>query len=145
MGKSAKQKGNAIKQARAKRRLRVARTGVSRRWAFQTGLMDGTIIPVNKAKVFSRSVLPKVPDYYRDRPFSCKLCGKTEVWTAKQQQRWHEEQGGEIEAVAIHCHACRRELRTRKAAARRVHLEGLERKRVAQTGKSVKRPQRGQT
>jgi len=107
--------------------------------------MDGTIVPVNKAKVFSRSVIPKVPDFYRDRWFDCRDCGTRELWTAKQQQRWYEEQGGEIEAIAIHCNACRRKEKLRRAEARRVHVEGLERKRTAQANNAVQRPQRGQT
>ncbi len=103
-------------------------------------VFQGTAIPVNKSRVRSRSAIPRIPDFWRDRPFTCKLCGKTEVWTARQQRQWYEEQGGEVEAIAIHCHDCRRELRSRKATARKTHLEGLERKR-----KSAQRPQRGQT
>ena len=88
---------------------------------------------MNKAKVSSRSVIPKVPDYYYDRWFDCRICGMRELWTAKQQQRWYEEQGGEIETIAIHCNACRRKERLRRAEARKVHLEGLERKRKTRT------------
>jgi hypothetical protein len=96
------------------------------------GLKAGTIIPVDRAKVFSRSVLPKVPGYYRDTWFTCKDCGERDLWTAKQQQRWYEEQGGEIEAVAIRCRSCRRKEKSRREIARRVHLRGLARKRARQ-------------
>ncbi len=93
------------------------------------GLKNGTIIAVDRSKVFSRSVLPTIPDYYRDSLFTCKDCGAQELWTAKQQQRWYEEQGGEIEAIAIRCRACRRKEQLRKEAARKIHLDGLARKR----------------
>ena len=54
---------------------------------------------------FSRSVLPEIPDYYRDTLFTCKDCGEQELWTDKQQKRWYEEKGGEIEAIDICCRA----------------------------------------
>jgi len=94
----------------------------------KNGLRDGTIIPVDRSKIFSRSVLPTVPEYYRDRWFTCKDCGEEDLWTAKQQKRWYEEQGGEIEAIAVRCRACRTKEKERKAKARKVHLEGLKRR-----------------
>jgi hypothetical protein len=94
------------------------------------GLHEGTIIRVDPSKIFSHSVLPKVPEFYRDTWFACKDCGERELWTAKQQQRWYEEQGGEIEAIAIRCRACRRKEKTRRATARTVHLEGLARRKA---------------
>lgn len=93
------------------------------------GLKNGTIIAVDKSKVFSRSVCPQIPDYYRDVWFTCKDCGKEETWSAEQQKTWYEEQGGEIEAIAIRCHACRGKEKLRREAARKIHLEGLARKR----------------
>ena len=127
------------------RRTQAALEAAGIRQSLLQEVLQGTAIPVNKARVFSRCAVPRIPDFWRDQPFTCKLCGKTEVWTARQQRQWYEEQGGEIEAIAIHCHDCRRELRKRKAAARKVHLEGLERKRLVQTSKSSQQPQRGQT
>ena len=91
----------------------------------RAGLKDGTIIRVDKSKVFSHSVLPTIPDHYRDTWFTCRDCGEEDLWTAKQQQRWYEEQGGEIESIAIRCRACRKKEKARKEEARRVHFEGL--------------------
>jgi hypothetical protein len=93
------------------------------------GIKNGTIIAVYKSKVFSRSALPQIPDYYRDTWFTCKDCGDRELWTAKQQQRWYEEQGGEIEAIAIRCRACRRKEKLRRETSRKTHLEGMAKKR----------------
>jgi hypothetical protein len=94
-------------------------------------LRKGTIVAVDRSKIISRSAIPSIPDYYRDTWFTCKDCGKRELWTAKQQQRWHEEQGGEIEAIAVRCRACRRKLKLRREAARKIHLEGIASKRNA--------------
>ncbi len=92
------------------------------------GLKRGTIIAVDKKKIVSRSAVPKIPDYYRDTCFICKNCGVEETWTAKQQQRWYEEQGGEIETKAVFCRACRRVEKMRREAARRIHFDGLAKK-----------------
>ena len=97
--------------------------------ALEAGLAAGTIIRVDRSKVSSRSVLPTIPEYYRDQWFTCKDCGDDDLWTAKQQRKWYEEQGGEIEAIAIRCRPCRQKEKLRKAEARRVHLEGLEKRR----------------
>ena len=120
---SSKQKRQKLKLTRSARKAEVERIELL------VALKKGTVIAVDRSKVFSRSVLPTIPDYYRDTLFTCKDCGEQEVWTAKQQQRWHEEQGGEIEAIAIRCRACRRKEKLRREAARKIHLEGIARKR----------------
>jgi hypothetical protein len=66
--------------------------------------------------------------FYRDQPFSCKACGKEDVWTATQQKWWYEIAKGEVWSGAIQCRVCRRRERERKAEARRVHLEGVAKK-----------------
>lgn len=70
--------------------------------------------------------------FYVDQPFSCRDCGKEEIWTAAQQKWWYEIAKGEVWSGAIHCRACRRRERERKAEARRVHLEGVAKKQEAQ-------------
>lgn len=75
-----------------------------------------------------------VPDfvrrgYYQDLPFRCKDCGKAEIWTAERQRWWYEAAHGDVWTTAVRCRACRQRERTRKAEARRVHLEGWARKR----------------
>lgn len=125
---------SSSKQKRSRLLLsRAGRKAEQERLELLAGLKSETIIAVDKSKVFSHSVLPKIPNYYRDTSFTCKDCGKTDLWTAKQQKRWYEEQGGEIEAIAIRCRACRRNEKLRREIARKVHLEGLARKRKATT------------
>lgn len=66
--------------------------------------------------------------YYLNWSFVCKDCGKREVWTGAQQKWWHEVIGGDIERIAVRCRDCRTKERHRKEEARRIHLEGLQRK-----------------
>jgi hypothetical protein len=67
--------------------------------------------------------------FYADQPFECVDCGKAEIWTAEQQKWWYEVAKGNAFTAARRCRACRRRERERRAEARRVHLEGLARKR----------------
>jgi hypothetical protein len=46
--------------------------------------------------------------YYTARPFSCKRCGKEEIWTVEQQKHWYEDCHGDPDSVAVHCHDCRK-------------------------------------
>ena len=49
-----------------------------------------------------------LPEFYLDRPFSCRKCGKREIWKAKDQKWYYEEAKAHIDVVAVECHACRR-------------------------------------
>lgn len=129
---SNKQKRKLLSEARRKRREK----GMDQRSEEEilaSGLEDGSILPVDPGKVKTASVMGEIPDYYRDKPFICRDCQSDEVWTAKQQKRWYEEQGGEIETTAIRCRDCRRKERERKHEAREVHLEGLAKKNKTPT------------
>ena len=57
-----------------------------------------------------------LPDYYIDRPFTCRRCGKAEIWRAADQKWYFEEAKGHIDAVAVECHDCR--IAKRAAGAR---------------------------
>ncbi len=67
--------------------------------------------------------------YYVDRLFHCKDCGRAEIWRATQQKWWYESAKGDVWTVAVRCRPCRRRERERRNASRRVHLDGLARKR----------------
>ena len=45
--------------------------------------------------------------YYRDEEFSCKDCGKKEIWTAKRQKWWYEVAKGMVFTKAVLCKSCR--------------------------------------
>ena len=66
--------------------------------------------------------------YYLDRPFRCRDCGAEQVWTARQQKWWYEVAKGGVWTISSRCGPCRRKERERKETARRVHLEGLDKK-----------------
>ncbi len=72
-----------------------------------TPLFEPGKLPVNKSKVVFNSTMFEIPDFYIDKPFKCKKCGKEEVWTAKQQKWWYEEAKGDLETTAVLCRECR--------------------------------------
>jgi len=48
-----------------------------------------------------------LPDYYIDLPFTCRDCGKEEIWRAEDQKWYYEEAKGHIDATAVRCRSCR--------------------------------------
>ena len=122
------------KKAKEKDELAEEDRKLSRR-ALELGL-----VPINRAKLHSRSVMGCLGvrtlggRFYLDHEFECKDCGKTEVWTGRQQKWWYEVARGEMEQVAVRCRSCRQKENRRKEEARRVHLEGLERRSRTKRG-----------
>ena len=128
--KSSKQRRKEILQ---KRRTRPASALRGDTWA-----IDPT--PHNLVRVNAELLAPNnsygAPDfvqrgYYVDRPFRCVDCGKEEVWTGTQQKWWYEVAKGFAYSTAVRCRVCRREKREQSAESRRVHLEGIQRKKQA--------------
>lgn len=68
--------------------------------------------------------------YYADTAFECATCGAHEVWRATQQKWWYEVAKGNVESRAKLCNACRRAECERRAEARRIHLDGVAKKRA---------------
>ena len=66
--------------------------------------------------------------------FRCQGCGKEETWTAAQQKWWYEVAKGYVYSTAKLCRPCRKKAQARRAEARRVHLEGVARKKAAHRG-----------
>jgi len=54
------------------------------------------------------------------------------VWTGTQQKWWYEVAKGFVYATAVRCRVCRRKKQEQSAGSRRVHLQGIERKKQAQ-------------
>jgi hypothetical protein len=71
--------------------------------------------------------------HYEDLPFTCSGCGAAQVWTAWQQKWWYEVAKGYVYSTAKYCRACRHREQGRRTEARRVHLEGVARKRTRST------------
>ena len=55
-----------------------------------------------------RHWLSDVRYYYVDVAFTCRECGREEVWTAARQKHWYEELGGDPNSIAVLCRACRK-------------------------------------
>ena len=49
-----------------------------------------------------------LPEFYIDRPFRCRDCGKEEIWRAADQKWYYEEAKAHTDAKAVRCHACRK-------------------------------------
>jgi hypothetical protein len=65
-------------------------------------------VPADHSKLSHINTYGSLPDFYLDRPFTCRRCGKREIWKARDQQWYYEEAKGHIDAVAVECHACRK-------------------------------------
>jgi hypothetical protein len=70
-----------------------------------------------------------LPSFYIDKVVVCRQCGKEEVWPAERQKWWYEVAKGNINTQAVLCRACRAAEKERSDQARKVHLEGVQRKR----------------
>jgi len=68
------------------------------------------------------------PLFYVDKLIVCRNCSKNEVWTAENQKWWYEVAKGNIFSEAVKCCKCRKKEKIAKSEARRVHLEGIEKK-----------------
>lgn len=85
-------------------------------------------VEADPAELAHNNTYGLLPRYYLDKAFTCRDCGSAELWTAKQQKWWYEVAKGNINSTAVRCRACRRREQERRAEARRIHLEGLEKK-----------------
>lgn len=130
--KSNKQRRNEIME---KRRERAAATPKLRGGEPHREILGGTA-PCNPELLAPSNSYGQPPfvarGFYMDMLFKCKDCGKEEVWRATQQKWWYEVAQGNVETRAIRCNACRRIERERRAQARRVHLDGLQKKRASE-------------
>jgi len=70
-------------------------------------------LPADPAKLTHINTYGTLPDFYIDRPFTCRVCGKEEIWKAASQKWYYEEAKGHIDAHAVECHDCRKAKRDR--------------------------------
>ena len=129
--KSNKQRRRELKEARSRRTQRKAQAQLTRTKVLPAGAIAADIRQQAPNNSYS---LP--PQFYVDRPFTCRDCGAEEVWTAEQQKWWYEVAKGPIFSIAVRCRPCRKIERDRKAEARRIHLEGIAQKLARQQAKS---------
>ena len=96
---------------------------------------DGVAVNVENLAPYNSYGQPDFVErgYYVDKDFTCEGCGREEVWTARQQKWWYEVAKGFVYSDAKLCRTCRRRERERQTEARRVHLEGVARKKRRDT------------
>jgi hypothetical protein len=90
-------------------------------------------LPVESSRLNGAGYSYSIPAFvergtYAPIEFTCKSCGKAEMWTAHQQKWWYETAKGDVFSTATMCRPCRSKERARRDEARRVHLEGVARK-----------------
>lgn len=127
-------KARRVKQAAAEGRAAEQKRQDERRAAIARGA-----VPVDPAKLAPSHSAYSTPDFvqrgwYEPRPFVCAGCGASEVWTGRQQKWWYEIAGGDRFSGPKFCRSCRAKERSRKAEARRVHLEGVKNKAAPGAG-----------
>ena len=67
-----------------------------------------TAVQADPEKLSHINTYGELPEFYLDRPFICRRCGKREIWRARDQKWYYEEAKGHVDAVAVECHACRK-------------------------------------
>jgi hypothetical protein len=66
-------------------------------------------VPADPSRLQHINTYGYLPEYYIDQPFTCRRCGKREIWRAADQKWYYEEAKGHIDARAVECHGCRTE------------------------------------
>lgn len=129
--KSNKQRRKEIKLKRLARaeKLRKELQNTAPPYAMDVERNISGIVLADQSELQHNNTYCALPDYYLDKAFTCIDCGSEEVWTGKQQKWWYEVAKGNINATAVRCRPCRKIKQKIKAEARKVHLEGLERKK----------------
>lgn len=110
-------------------RLRRAKRGSGIDPTSQDATLPPGAVAADISQLAHNNTYSPLPKFYVDKVVVCRQCGKEEVWPAERQKWWYEVAKGNINTEAVLCRACRHAAKDRKAEARRVHLEGIARKR----------------
>jgi hypothetical protein len=120
-----KRKQQRLKESQLQRAKLLARVDPSDKDAS----VPAGAVAADASQLAHNNTYSPLPRFYVDKVVVCRQCGKEEVWPAERQKWWYEVAKGNIFTQAVLCHSCRMAEKERKAEARRVHLEGLARKR----------------
>ena len=131
--KSNKQRAAELKSRRAAREQKRAQRIRDDAYAFRLATrpeLGSALVNPELLAADGRYVPPDfvARGYYLDRPFDCRDCGKTELWTATQQKWWYETAKGGVRTRAVRCRPCRRRERERATEHKRASEEGRQRK-----------------
>lgn len=64
-------------------------------------------VPADHTRLDHINTDGSLPDFYIDRPFRCRQCGKWEIWKAHAQKWYYDDAKRHIDAAAVECHDCR--------------------------------------
>jgi len=65
-------------------------------------------LPADRSKLDHINTYGQLPEFYINKPFRCRDCGKEEIWKAADQKWFYEEAKAHMDARAVRCHACRK-------------------------------------
>jgi Probable zinc-ribbon domain len=116
-------------QRLAERQLRRAKDASSVDPTNKDAKLPPGAVVADASQLAHNNTYSPLPRFYVDKVVACRECGKEEVWPAVRQKWWYEVAQGNINTQAVLCRGCRKADKDRKAEARRVHLEGVARKR----------------
>jgi hypothetical protein len=122
---SRKRKQQRLAQSRLERAKQLAGIDATDK---HTALPPGAVA-ADPLQLSHNNTYGALPRFYVDKIVQCRQCGTEEVWPAERQKWWYEVAKGSINTQAVLCRSCREVEKERKAEARRVHLEGVARKR----------------
>lgn len=111
--KSNRQHRAEIKAKRAQRAMKRLKRSPPKTWLPEKP--PGAVAADHRA-LSHNNTYGLLPDYYLDRPFTCRDCGAAETWTAAQQKWWYERAKGHIDSFAVRCRNCRQRIRQQKRA-----------------------------
>lgn len=65
-------------------------------------------VPADRSMLAHINTYGDLPEFYIDRPFRCRDCGREEIWKAADQKWYFEVVKAHTDAHTVRCHACRR-------------------------------------
>ncbi len=81
------------------------------RWSRLPDAHNPTALAADHSRLPHINTYGQLPEFYVDRAFTCRKCGKREIWRARDQKWYFEEAKGHIDARAVECHDCRTQKR----------------------------------
>lgn len=65
-------------------------------------------LPADQSKLGHINTYGWLPEFYIDKPFRCRDCGKEEIWKAADQKWYYEKAKAHTDATAVRCPDCRK-------------------------------------
>lgn len=110
MIKSNKQKRQKIKKNRQKKADKIKEIKAN----YLPEILPYNAILADHEQLQHNNTYGLLPKFYVDKPFICRDCGSSQLWTASQQKWWYEVAKGNINSTAVRCRPCRQKLRLLK-------------------------------